>query len=154
MDEPIKHSILIIDDEPNNIIALTGILENDYNIYAEIDSSEAIETAVEQLPDIILLDVLMPGPDGYEVITRLKALKTTKNIPVIFITGLDSDDAEAKGFSLGAADYILKPFNPETVKMRIYNQLKLLRKMQDLDPENNKPFFNDLTGIYNSCERV
>ena len=87
MDEPIKHSILIIDDEPNNIIALTGILENDYNIYAEIDSSEAIETAVEQLPDIILLDVLMPGPDGYEVITRLKALKTTKNIPVIFYYG-------------------------------------------------------------------
>ena len=149
MDEPIKHSILIIDDEPNNIIALTGILENDYDIHAEIDSSEAVDTAIEQMPDIILLDILMPEPDGYEIITKLKALKTTRDIPVIFVTGLDDENAEEKGFSLGAADYILKPFNPATVKMRIFNQLKLFYKFRNVDAVSDKTFFDDLTGIYN-----
>jgi len=148
MNEPVKHSILIIDDEPNNIIVLTGILENDYEIHAEVDSSEAVKTATEHLPDIILLDILMPEPDGYEVITRLKALKATRNIPVIFITGLDNHEEE-KGFALGAADYILKPFNPATVKMRIFNQLKLFHNMHSFDPEMNALYIDDLTGIYN-----
>jgi len=143
------NSILIIDDEPNNIIALTEILEDDYTVCAVVDSTEAVETVEEDMPDVILLDVLMPGMDGYDVITSLKSSDKTRNIPVIFITGLDSLDAEAKGFALGAADYISKPFHPAIVKMRVKNQIHLLERLRLLEKENEKIFFDGLTNMYN-----
>ncbi|MCL2627889.1 MAG: ATP-binding protein [Oscillospiraceae bacterium] len=125
-----KNTILVIDDEPNNIIALKKILEADYKIIAEVDSLEAIETVREVSPDVILLDIIMPNMDGYEVITTLKASERTRDIPVIFITGLDDRDAEEKGFALGAADYISKPFHPIVVKMRIKNQMDILKRLR------------------------
>ncbi|MDR2599700.1 MAG: response regulator [Oscillospiraceae bacterium] len=120
-----KPAILVVDDEKMNIIALTSILGEDYKIYALIDSRETIEIAENEKPDVILLDILMPEMDGYEVITELKANELTKDIPVIFITGLDTEKAEEKAFQLGAADYITKPFHSSVVKLRIRNQIEL-----------------------------
>jgi len=130
MSKTHKNTILVIDDESNNIIALKKILEADYKVYAEVDSLEAMETVDETSPDIILLDVIMPDMDGYELITTLKASEKTRDIPVIFITGLDTIDAEEKGFELGAADYISKPFHPAVVKMRVKNQIKILDRLR------------------------
>ena len=125
-----KHSILIIDDEPNNIAELTDILEADYLVYAVLDSLEAIEMVAITSPDLILLDVIMPDKDGYDVIIELKNSEETRDIPVIFITGLDSIDAEEKGLALGAVDYILKPFHPAIVKIRVRNQMRLLERIR------------------------
>ena len=123
-----KNSILIIDDERNNISSLRTMLSAEYTIYASTSGKDAIETANEFLPDIILLDVLMPDMDGYEVITSLKTSQKTRDIPVIFITGLDNSDAEIKGLALGAADYILKPFHPAIVKLRIKNHIHFVER--------------------------
>jgi len=121
----VKHSIMIVDDEKANIMVLTSILSSEYGILALRDSRETVQVAEEELPDVILLDVLMPDMDGFEVIAQLKENEKTKDIPVIFITGLDSTEAEEKGFNLGAADYIAKPFHPAIVKLRIRNQIKI-----------------------------
>ncbi|MCL2188492.1 MAG: diguanylate cyclase [Defluviitaleaceae bacterium] len=121
-----KHSILIVDDERLNISILRSILSADYTVYAAGDGQDAIETANNFLPDVILLDIIMPGMDGYDVIKALKKSEKTKNIPVIFITGLDKAEAEEKGLTLGAADYIAKPFVSAIVKLRVHNQIKLI----------------------------
>jgi len=120
-----KRSILVIDDEKSNIIELTDILEADYDIFAIRDGRKALETAERIMPDVVLLDVIMPDMDGYEVIEALKNNKKTCDIPVIFISGLDSIDAEEKGLALGAADYVTKPFHSEIIKIRINNQIKI-----------------------------
>ncbi|MCL2627187.1 MAG: ATP-binding protein [Oscillospiraceae bacterium] len=120
-----KYSILIIDDEKSNIIALTSILSSQYRILALRDSSETEALAEKEIPDVILLDILMPELDGYEVIKLLKRNPKTQDIPVIFITGLDSAEAEEKGLQLGAADYITKPFHSAIVKMRVQIQIEL-----------------------------
>jgi len=130
MSKPDKYSILIIDDEKSNIIELTDILEADYEVLAVRDSCAALQSAERKLPDVILLDVIMPEMDGYEVIEALKKSEITRDIPVIFITGLDSIDAEEKGFLLGAADYISKPFHSAIVKMRIKNQVNILERQR------------------------
>jgi len=123
-----KNTVLIIDDEPNNITALTEILENDYDVFAVVDSTEALETAEDVLPSVILLDIIMPDMDGYEVIAALKKSDKTSNIPVIFITGLDSAEAEERGLALGASDYIPKPFHAPIVKLRVKNQISILER--------------------------
>jgi len=128
-----KNSILIVDDESANISALKSILGTDYVIYASSDGWDAIETADTFLPDVILLDVLMPGMDGYDIISTLKSSEKTQDIPVIFITGLDSTDAEEKGLALGAADYILKPFSSAIVKLRVLNQIKITNHTRALN---------------------
>jgi len=127
------NSVLVIDDETANIIALTGILSPLYNVLAAKNGTEAIIVANEHLPDVILLDVLMPDMDGYEVLSVLKSDEKTKNIPVIFITGLDSADAESKGLALGAADYIIKPFGSDVVKLRVQNQIKIVNHIRTLE---------------------
>jgi len=121
-----RNSILIVDDESANIIALTNILSNDYRVYASSDGQDAIEVANKYMPDIVLLDVLMPEMDGYDVIAQLKRSGKTHSIPVIFITGLDNKIAEEKGLTLGAADYISKPFSAGIVKLRVQSQMKIV----------------------------
>ncbi|MCL2821239.1 MAG: ATP-binding protein [Oscillospiraceae bacterium] len=125
MSDDNRKTILIIDDEPNNITALTEILEKDYDVFAVVDSTEAVETAVEVMPTIILLDIIMPEMDGYEVIAALKRTEETKETPVVFITGLDSVEAEERGLALGAADYISKPFHAPIVRLRVKNQISI-----------------------------
>jgi len=117
--------ILIIDDEKMNIMTLAHFLKNEYDIIVTTESKSAYEIAEKHLPDIILLDIIMPEINGFDVLVKLKRSKITNNIPVIFITGLNNDEDEEKGLSMGAADYILKPFNKAIVKKRIETQLKL-----------------------------
>ena len=128
-----KNLVLIIDDETANIIALTNILSSEYDVFAAKNGVDAISLAEEHMPDVILLDVIMPEMDGYEVISTLKTLEKTKDIPVIFITGLDNIEAERKGLALGAADYIPKPFNPDIVKLRVQIQIKLVNHIRALE---------------------
>ena len=125
-----KNSVLVVDDERSNIITLISILTPDYTVYVSNEGQGAAEIAEKSLPDVILLDVLMPEMDGYEVITALKKSEKTRDIPVIFITGLDSGEAEEKGLALGAADYIAKPFKPSVVKLRVDNQIKMINQMR------------------------
>ena len=119
-----KNSVLIVDDERSNISMLRFILSSEYTVYASIDGQDAVETAEEVMPDVILLDIIMPEMDGFAVIAALKNSEKTRNIPVIFITGLDSREDEEKGLALGAVDYILKPFDAAVVKQMVQNQIK------------------------------
>jgi len=125
LNRVLKNSVLVVDDDPLNIKALMHILNQDYNVYVEKDGNTCLESTKRLKPDLILLDVVMPEISGFDVIKQLKNDADTENIPVIFITGKDSPEDEAKGFSLGAADYIYKPFTPADIKMRIKNQLRL-----------------------------
>ena len=97
MSETKKNSVLVVDDEHANSLALIHILGTDYTVYAEKNGKDAIETAKELKPDVILLDILMPEMDGYEVLAALKTNETTKEIPVIFITGCHKPEQEKKG---------------------------------------------------------
>jgi len=131
-DTGVKNSILIVDDEKTNLVALTQILNSEYTVYAAKNGQQAIEVAKEFHPDIILLDVLMPDIDGYNAIAELKKIEETKKIPVIFITGLNDTDSEKKGLALGAVDYIYKPFHPEIVKLRVQTHLKIINHTRTL----------------------
>ena len=124
----IKNKILIVDDEQTDIHALVEILSLEYAVFIARDGPEAIKQAKKLQPDMILLDLIMPDMDGYDVINILKSTEDIKNTPVIFITGIDEDYAEEKALKLGAADFITKPFNPEIVKLRVKNQIKTLKK--------------------------
>jgi PleD family two-component response regulator len=119
--------ILLIDDDYLDITFLAGTLEEDYEVIFASDGVTALESAGRNSPDLILLDVLMPGIDGFEVCHRLKADNRTKEIPVIFITGLSEAAAETKGRKMGAIDYITKPFHPAQLRVGVNMHLK--RKM-------------------------
>jgi len=133
MDELKKNSVLIVDDEELNIMALTDILSPIYTVLAVRDGYSAIEAADAYLPDVILLDIVMPDIDGYAVITALKSAAKTKDTPVIFISGLSDPGDEEKGLTLGAADYISKPFNPAIVRLRVNNQIKMLNQLRTIE---------------------
>jgi PleD family two-component response regulator len=117
--------ILVVDDEYVYIALLASTLDTDYEIVYATDSATAIEIATSTKPDMVLLDVMMPGLNGYEICTRLKEDDRTKDIPIIFITGIGDVEAETKGLKLGAVDYITKPFNPEPVRARVSTHIKL-----------------------------
>jgi len=126
--------ILIVDDERYNIKVLTSFLRQDYKIMAAKTGEQALNAAQGiNPPDLILLDIMMPGLDGYEVCKKLKADSRTMHIPVIFVTALDASDDEAKGFEIGAVDYITKPFKPVIVKARVRTHIQLKRKTDLLD---------------------
>ena len=120
------NSVLIVDDENMNMFALTHMLKSDYTVYAAKNGQSAIRIAKKQLPDVILLDILMPEMDGYEVLSLLKSDEETRKIPVIFVTGLINPEDEKKGLELGAADYISKPFDAEDVRMKVRYQIAKL----------------------------
>ncbi|MDM8535368.1 response regulator [Desulfobacterales bacterium HSG17] len=121
---PNQH-VLIVDDDPANISLLTKLLEmSGYGIYSALNGDQALKVASEKIPDLILLDVMMPGADGYETCANLKANPKTKNIPIIFISGTGN---ERKGLQLGAVDYIRKPFSTAIIKARVQNHLELKR---------------------------
>jgi len=128
----VKNSLLIVDDEEANILVLTHILGGEYTIYTAEDGAQAIEKAGEHLPDLILLDILMPGIDGYQTLAELRRLDKTRKIPVIFITGLNSIEDEEKGLSLDAADYITKPFSALIVKLRVRNQIQIVNQFRTI----------------------
>ncbi|MDR3013365.1 MAG: response regulator [Chitinispirillales bacterium] len=125
-----KNSVLVVDDDSNNIAVITNILKTDYIVYAAKDGQSAIDAAKEFLPDIILLDIIMPDMDGYAVMAELKNSEKTQDIPIILITGLSSAKDEEKGLNLGVADYIVKPFSPAIIKLRVGNQMKLIEQFR------------------------
>jgi len=150
MDDQYKKSkILIVDDLPENVRMLIETLKNDYATIPATSGEAALEKCQsESLPDLILLDILMPGIDGYEVCRRLKNNKRTKEIPIIFITGVSESLDDAKAFSLGAADYITKPFNVATVRARVKNQIELRNAILELRRINKKALdANPITGL-------
>ncbi|MCL1807185.1 MAG: diguanylate cyclase [Oscillospiraceae bacterium] len=128
-----KNSILIVDDEKLNLKVLLNILHADYTIYTAKDGPTAIEMARENKPDLILLDIIMPGMNGYDVLSELKNDEATRRIPVIFITGLDSKEEEEKGLSMDAADYIGKPFSAAIVKLRVKNQIQIVNQIRTIE---------------------
>lgn len=152
--------ILIIDDTPDNIRILNEILRSDYRIFFATTGEQGLEIARREMPDIILLDILMPGMDGYEVCSILKSNEATVWIPVIFVTAMVSVEEEAKGLEAGAIDYITKPFSPPIVKNRIRNHLKLksysdaLKMLSEVLAQKNRELdilakHDGLTGLAN-----
>jgi len=137
--------ILIVDDEQLNITALTHFLRQDYKLIAATDGASAIIEAEKHTPDLILLDIIMPDMNGYEVLSKLKNSVATMHIPIIFLTGLNNVEDEEKGLSLGAVDYITKPFNEVIVKARIKLHIKMadyvrnIEKLCMLDPLTGLP---------------
>jgi len=127
-----EHTILIIDDDMLNIMALTHLLSDEFNVVTEKCGHNAVAVAKKLKPDIILLDILMPGINGFEVIDELKKDEETKEIPVIFVTGLNNTKDEERGLTLGAADYINKPLSGYIVKLRIKNQLQIIAQMKTI----------------------
>ena len=132
MNQEKKNSLLIVDDETMNLKILTHILSSDYTIYTATNGESAIEKAKENMPDLILLDIIMPGIDGYQTLTELKKCEEIKKIPVIFITGLTSEKDEEKGLTLDAADYITKPFSATIVKLRVRNQIQIVNQFRTI----------------------
>ena len=124
--------ILIVDDDPFTFAVLEDTFEDTYQVLRANNGRAALDLAAEEIPDLILLDVMMPGMNGYDVCRRLKSEPQTSNIPIIFITGLGDLDAETKGLELGAVDYITKPLNPASVKARVNNQVQLKRALDKL----------------------
>ena len=118
--------ILIVDDNSVNVDTLIAVLGDDYDLRVALDGETALKAIDHNdLPELVLLDVMMPGMDGYEVCRQLKKNKKTKSIRIIFLTALSEDADQEKGLDLGAEDYITKPFSPAIVRARVRSQLKL-----------------------------
>ena len=146
MDEK-KPVILIADDSSFNLRILTDCFKNDYEIHTAVSGEEVLRIAAEEKnPDLILLDILMPGMDGFEVCRRLKEMPEIKDIPIIFITSKDREEDEEYGLSLGAIDYITKPFRLPIIRARVKNHLEL-KKLRDM--LRNNSMVDGLTGIAN-----
>ena len=116
---PVKPTILIVDDTPANLSLLGGLLHSTYTVKAVNHGSKALKVASHEQPDLILLDIMMPDINGYEVCRQLKAYKHTQHIPVVFLTSKTEVSSEEVGMSLGAVDYITRPINPQILLSRV-----------------------------------
>ena len=133
---PRKPILLVVDDQPSNIQVLHQIFKADCEVYMATSGEQALAFCATQLPDLILLDVVMPGIDGHQVCTELKSNPRTRDIPVIFVTGHSNPEDETEGLRLGAVDFISKPVNASVVRARVHMQLMLrqsLRQVQELN---------------------
>jgi len=130
MDDPLslaqRRTVLVVDDTPENLSVMSGLLRDTYKVRIAPDGERALAIARgDEKPDLILLDIMMPGLDGYEVLRRLQAEPATRDLPVIFLTAMSEAEDEKVGLDLGAVDYITKPANPAIVLSRVRNQLQL-----------------------------
>lgn len=125
--------VMVVDDVETNVDVLVDTLGKIYDVRVSMDGQSALEDIMEDPPDLVLLDIMMPGMSGYEVCERLKSHNLTRGIPVIFLTAMNEEKDEAKGLALGAVDYITKPFSPELVKARVRNHLELKRHRDNLE---------------------
>lgn len=141
-----KQTVLAIDDMPANLKLLGEILKPEYRFLVATSGAQGLELATSKQPDLILLDVMMPEMDGYEVCAQLKANPLTASIPVIFITALKEETDEERGLEIGAIDYITKPFSPSIVRIRVRNHLELKRYHDLLQ---SQAVTDGLTGIAN-----
>lgn len=130
--------VLIVDDVPENLTVLKQMLEEqNYRVRPAINGEIALRAVNSSPPEIILLDIRMPGMDGYEFCRRLKSVESTKSIPVIFISALDELNDKVKAFSLGGVDYITKPLQEEEVIARVRTHLTIRRLQQSLEEKND-----------------
>ena len=132
-----RPTVLVVDDTPDNLALMSGLLKDDYRVKVANSGERALKIAVsEGAPDLILLDIMMPEMDGYEVCRRLKAYPATRRIPVIFLTAMAEVADETKGLSLGAVDYITKPISPPIVLARVKTHLQLKSAADFLHDKN------------------
>ncbi|MBK1836444.1 PleD family two-component system response regulator [Azospirillum sp. YIM B02556] len=141
-----RPKILVVDDIPSNVHVLSRILKDDYDIYFATDGEKALDLVQARMPDLVLLDIMMPGMDGFEVCRRIKGDPATHDIPVIFISAKSEVEDETRGLEVGAIDFITKPISPPIVKARVRNHL-LLKRQTDL--LRSLSFLDGLTGIAN-----
>jgi len=142
-----KAIVLIVDDVASNVQALAGVLKDDYNIKVALNGARALELIKQKPhPDLILLDVNMPEMDGYEVLREIKRCVGCESLPVMFVTGKDTEEDEEKGLLLGAVDYIKKPIHPAIVKARVNTQITLKKQRDELV---YNALHDQLTGLYN-----
>lgn len=131
-----QNTIMIVDDTNINIVILVDALKEEYRLIVAINGPKAIEMLKDQTPDLILLDIMMPEMNGYEVLNKIKQIPTLEHIPVILLSAITDCDFKTKGFSLGAVDYITKPFEIIEVKARVKTQLKLEEVRLILENQN------------------
>jgi len=131
-----KMKILIVDDEPMNIALLANALKDSYEICTAQNGHDAISRVKEESPDLLLLDIMMPEMDGFQVCRIIRAEGAYADTPVIFVTALDSPEGEGEGLELGAVDYITKPVNLKLMKLRVRNQIELKRRRNLIQEQN------------------
>ena len=132
-----RASVLVVDDVPANIQVLSSVLKDEYRIFFAVNGESAIDLAMRERPDLVLLDVMMPEMDGYEVNRRLKEEPATREIPVIFVTAMGEVEDEVKGLALGAVDYVTKPVTPDIVRARVATHVALRKARQELEAKND-----------------
>lgn len=143
---PLRPKVLVVDDQPVNVQALHQVFHSDHQVFMATNGEQALALAARRQPDLVLLDVVMPGMDGYEVCRRLKADGLTRDIPVIFVTAHRDDEAETRGLDAGAVDFISKPINPRIVRARARTHLTLKRQSDLL---RQWVYIDGLTGVRN-----
>jgi len=141
-----KRTILVVDDTETNIDIMLELLSDKYDILVALDGEGALEIVQEDKVDLILLDIMMPDMDGYEVCTILKNNVNTKDIPVIFITAKTDEDSIEEAYETGGIDYVTKPFKPRELLARVKTQIKLNELINDLEFIAS---YDEMTGIYN-----
>jgi putative two-component system response regulator len=137
MEEPKNHPrILVVDDAPENLMIMESVLSKDYSLKMFSDSTQALEYAFANPPDLILLDVMMPGIDGFEICRQFKANARLADVPVIFITSKTDIEDEERGFAVGASDFIHKPISAPIVSARVRTHIKIKFLLDFLKAEN------------------
>jgi len=142
----LRPRLLVVDDQPANVQALYQVFAPDHQVLVASNGLQAERLCRDKRPDLVLLDILMPGMDGYEVCARLKADPETKDIPVIFVTGESDEAAETRGLDVGAVDFITKPINPRIVRARVRTHITL---KQQSDRLRQIALIDGLTGANN-----
>ena len=145
--------ILVVDDTETNVDILVELLNDLYEVIVAIDGESALEIAHEEDVDLILLDIMMPGMDGYEVCRRLKENERMRDIPVIFITANTSEESIEKAYDLGGNDYVTKPFKPKELLARVNRELEMQKLIRDLKASKEElkilAATDPLTKLYN-----
>ncbi|MEO5376480.1 MAG: response regulator [Magnetococcus sp. DMHC-6] len=144
--------ILAVDDEPNNLQVLRQILKDHYQLIFAPNGEKALEAAVKHQPDLVLLDIMMPGINGYQVCEKLRTNLATQHIPVIFVTAMSEVEDEARGFDAGAVDYIQKPVSGPIVLRRVQTHLSLVRAKELEESQRDAIFMLGEAGHYNDTD--
>lgn len=144
-DSPLS-TVLIVDDSPSNIRVMAAVLQERYRVKTATSGQQCLDMAIRHKPDLILLDIEMPGISGYDVLKELKQLDETRDIPVIFVTGRDNIEDEEMGLRIGAVDYITKPIRPVILSARVDTHITLKRQKDRL---LKMAMHDQLTGLYN-----
>lgn len=134
--EPQRPTILVVDDTPDNLMLLSGLLKEDYRVRLAQNGQKALEICTsDDPPDLVLLDIMMPDMDGFEVAKRMREHPNSENTPVIFVTAMTSADARLKGLDLGAVDFITKPIDPDSLKYRVRNFMRYVQMRKNLQAD-------------------